>query len=199
MWLRLSALALSIIAVTLLLVSGPGVRLGLWPYQAGFLLMRVVVYAGGAAAIVAIVALCIARIRQGGFPTLVIALALALVAAAVPLELQRRARAAPLINDVSTGTGIQPVVLNAPAREAFTRARAAAEAMGWQIVSADAAAGRIEAVATTFWFGFKDDVVVRITPQGAASRIDVRSKSRVGRGDAGTNARRIRAYLKRLQ
>ena len=62
-----------------------------------------------------------------------------------------------------------------------------------------ASARRIEAVATTFWFGFKDDVVVRITAEGAGSRVDVRSKSRVGRSDLGTNAQRIRAYQRRLQ
>jgi uncharacterized protein (DUF1499 family) len=54
-------------------------------------------------------------------------------------------------------------------------------------------------VATTFWFGFKDDVVVRISAEGAGSRVDVRSKSRVGRSDLGTNAQRIRAYQRRLQ
>jgi uncharacterized protein (DUF1499 family) len=70
--------------------------------------------------------------------------------------------------------------------------------MGWEIVDAQPREGRIEATATTFWFGFKDDVVVRITPLAAGSRIDVRSKSRVGRGDTGTNAQRVRAYLKRL-
>ena len=52
--------------------------------------------------------------------------------------------------------------------------------------------------ATSLLFGFKDDVVVRITPLPAGSRIDIRSRSRVGRGDTGTNAQRVRAYLKRL-
>ena len=60
-------------------------------------------------------------------------------------------------------------------------------------------AGRIEAVATTFWSGFKDDVVIRIAADGPGSRVDVRSKSRVGKGDLGTNAQRIRAYQRRLQ
>ena len=67
--------------------------------------------------------------------------------------------------------------------------------MGWKIVAADSTAGRIEATATTPWFGFKDDVVVRVRPEGSGSRIDVRSVSRVGQSDVGTNARRIRAYL----
>ena len=93
---------------------------------------------------------------------------------------------------------IQPAVLAAGPEIAFARALSAAEAMGWDIVDAQPKDGRIEATATTFWFGFKDDVVVRITPAPSGSRIDVRSKSRVGRSDAGTNAQRVRAYLKRL-
>jgi uncharacterized protein (DUF1499 family) len=70
--------------------------------------------------------------------------------------------------------------------------------MGWELVAADSAAGRIEATATTRWFGFKDDVVVRIRPDAAGSRVDVRSVSRVGRSDVGANAERIRAYLRRV-
>lgn len=81
---------------------------------------------------------------------------------------------------------------------AFNRAQRAARDMGWEIVAADAAAGRIEATDTTFWFGFKDDVVIRVEADGAGSRVDVRSVSRVGAGDVGTNARRIRAYLQAL-
>ncbi len=84
-------------------------------------------------------------------------------------------------------------------RDAFAMALAAARAMGWQIVATDEAAGRIEATATTPWFGFTDDVVVRVTPAGTGSRIDVRSVSRVGRSDLGTNAERIRTYLALLQ
>jgi uncharacterized protein (DUF1499 family) len=70
--------------------------------------------------------------------------------------------------------------------------------MGWTIVAAEPAAGRIEATATTRWLGFKDDVVVRIRPDAGGSRVDVRSVSRVGKSDLGTNARRIREYLGRL-
>jgi uncharacterized protein (DUF1499 family) len=94
---------------------------------------------------------------------------------------------------------IKPLMLNVNPDSAFQLARAAAEGMGWEIVAADSAAMRIEATATTRWFGFKDDVVVRIEPADAGSRIDVRSVSRVGRSDVGTNAERIRAYFDRLQ
>ena len=92
-----------------------------------------------------------------------------------------------------------PLDLDAAPPAAFTRALAAARRMGWDIVAADSAAGRIEATATTTWFGFKDDVVVRIKPTQTGSRIDVRSESRVGGSDIGTNAKRIRRYLSELK
>lgn len=94
---------------------------------------------------------------------------------------------------------IVPLRLEGSTAAAFTRALEAAREMGWEIIAADSARGRIEAVATTRWFGFIDDVVVRISEDGSRSRIDVRSVSRVGRSDVGANARRIRAYLDRLE
>ena len=93
---------------------------------------------------------------------------------------------------------VVPLTLPVPPTAAFARALAAAHAMGWELVAADSASGRIEATATTRWFGFKDDVVVRVAPVPEGSRIDVRSVSRVGRSDVGTNARRIRRYLAKL-
>lgn len=94
---------------------------------------------------------------------------------------------------------IQPLLLNQPPDEAFERALTVARESGWQIVAAEKSAGRIEATDTTFWFGFKDDVVIRITPAPTGSRIDVRSVSRVGKSDVGANAARIRRYLTALQ
>lgn len=80
----------------------------------------------------------------------------------------------------------------------FDKAEEAARLMQWRIVAADASRGRIEAVATTPWFGFRDDVVVRLRETGDEVEIDVRSASRVGRGDLGVNAARIREYLATL-
>ena len=94
---------------------------------------------------------------------------------------------------------IGPLVVAPGPQRAYAAALAAALEMDWQIVAADEAAGRIEATDRTWWFGFTDDVVVRIRPEGAGSRIDVRSSSRVGVGDAGTNAARIRAYLEEVR
>ena len=93
---------------------------------------------------------------------------------------------------------LKPLVLAAPPREAMQKALDAARDMGWEVRASDTASGRIEATATTRWFGFKDDVIVRIRPEGAGSRVDVRSVSRVGGSDIGANASRIREFLSRL-
>jgi uncharacterized protein (DUF1499 family) len=94
---------------------------------------------------------------------------------------------------------IGPLHLDVPPAQAFDRAHAAAEEMKWDIVATDPAQARIEATATTFWFGFKDDVVVRIAADGSGSRVDVRSLSRIGKSDVGANAKRVREYLAKVK
>jgi uncharacterized protein (DUF1499 family) len=94
---------------------------------------------------------------------------------------------------------IAPLMLAAPPAEAFPRALKAAEQLGWTIVATDPASGRIEASQRSRWFGFTDDIVIRIAAAGGGSRVDVRSVSRVGRGDFGVNAARVRAYLAALR
>lgn len=82
--------------------------------------------------------------------------------------------------------------------EAFERALDAVEELGWELVAAAPEEGRIEATDTTFWFRFKDDIVIRIRPADGGAAIDARSVSRVGVGDAGTNARRLRRFFEVL-
>jgi uncharacterized protein (DUF1499 family) len=94
---------------------------------------------------------------------------------------------------------IAPLELPLLPAEAFRAALSAARGLDWQVVAADERSGRIEATATTFWFGFKDDLAVRVVPTPGGSRIDVRSVSRVGKSDLGANARRIRAFLKAVR
>lgn len=94
---------------------------------------------------------------------------------------------------------IQPLLVDKPADVVFASAREVAADKGWTLVDASEADGRIEATAETGWVRFKDDVVIRIQPTASGTRIDVRSKSRVGRGDMGVNARRVRNYLHALQ
>lgn len=91
---------------------------------------------------------------------------------------------------------LQPVTLPEAPADAFRRALAAVERMGWTLLASDPDSLRIEATARTFWFGFEDDVVIRIAAAGeAGSRVDVRSLSRVGVSDLGANAIRVRAFV----
>jgi len=224
------------LAALLLLLAGPGVRLGLWSFRTGFGFMKWGAYLGLLAGAVALIQLVVPRWRGGRPSLLVLAVLLGALAAGVPWYWRRLASRVPPIHDISTDTAdppafvavlplradapnpaayggpelaaeqargypdIHPLVLPATSPDAaFARARAAARDAGWTIVAADSTAGRVEATATTVWFGFKDDVVVRIRPEGQGSRVDVRSVSRVGTSDVGTNARRIRVYLDRLR
>jgi len=93
---------------------------------------------------------------------------------------------------------IAPLITAAPRDKVFEAARETIQSMDLQLTGADLAQGRLEASHTSFWYGFTDDLVVRIleTPQG--TRVDVRSKSRVGRSDLGQNAKRVRTFLARL-
>ncbi len=82
------------------------------------------------------------------------------------------------------------------AADAFDRAVQTAESLGWEVHAKTATEGRIEAYETTFWFGFIDDVVIRITPtSNGGSAIDLRSVSRVGVSDLGANASRIGRFV----
>jgi len=95
---------------------------------------------------------------------------------------------------------IAPLMLALPPAKAFDLALATARSMPrWQVTASDPASGRIEASQASFWFGFVDDVVIRVTPAGEGSRVDMRSVSRQGKGDLGVNAARVRAYLAALQ
>ncbi|SNB44666.1 DUF1499 domain-containing protein [Geobacter sp. DSM 9736] len=94
---------------------------------------------------------------------------------------------------------IKTLIVELSPDQAFQRALETARKMGWRIVATVPAEGRIEATDTTFWFGFIDDMVIRITPAGYRSLVDIRSVSRVGRSDAGTNADRIRQFLQKLK
>jgi hypothetical protein len=222
-WHKRITLGLAVLAVLLLATSGPGTRTGLWPLQVGLGMFGGALLVGLAAAGSAIVALALPRLRARSAPLLVGALVLGAASAAVPLDYIRRVKTLPYINDITTDAerlpqfsppkdypghfaelqqigypGLRPLELAVPPKQAFARAAEAARQQGWEIAALDEGAGRIEAVVTTRWFGFKDDVVIRITPAAAGSRVDMRSKSRTGRSDAGANAQRIREFLARM-
>jgi hypothetical protein len=94
---------------------------------------------------------------------------------------------------------IRSLLIARPPGEVFDFALAKVRAHDWRVVDARRAQGRIEATDTTFWFGFKDDVVIRIRAVTGGSELDMRSVSRVGLSDVGTNARRIRCFLREMR
>jgi len=89
---------------------------------------------------------------------------------------------------------VRPILLSQPPAESFARAQRAAGQLGWKTTYSDPGAGVFEAQVTSPIFLFVDDIVVRVRPEGQGSRIDVRSKSRDGKGDLGMNTKHIRAF-----
>ena len=223
------ALGVALVAGLMVLSTGPGYRVGLFPLAAAFMVLRWGAYVGLAALAIAVVALVMRRGTAFAVPALLIGL----LAFGIPFWFQRTAAGAPPIHDITTDTenppqfvaivplragapntleyspetarlqrqayrDLEPLLMNVQPSQAFGHALQAAKDIGWEVVAADPEAGRIEAIDTTPWFGFTDDIVVRLTPAAERTVVDVRSVSRVGRGDAGTNARRIREYLAAL-
>jgi uncharacterized protein (DUF1499 family) len=229
-------LAVAVVALALLIASGPGTRADWWSWQVGLTLFVFAGWIGAAAGLAALVLLALSAFRRWRrHPAVpIVALCIALAALAPPAIFIAKAKRAPPIHDITTdwqdppqfvalaalraktpngaaygGTqvaeqqraaypDIKPLVVAAAPQDEMQRAIDAARALGWEVVASDAASGRIEATAQTRWFGFKDDIVVRIRAQGTGSRVDVRSVSRVGGSDVGANAARIRDYLGRL-
>lgn len=92
----------------------------------------------------------------------------------------------------------RPVLLQTTAADAYARTKAALIAQGLKIVGENREDGLIEAVATSFWYGFKDDLVARVWPEGSGARVDMRSVSRVGMSDLGQNCQRIGELAERI-
>lgn len=236
MTLRRIALGLSLVAVVLVAIGGPGYRLGLWDLGFGLLgVLRYALFLGAAGALLALVALCVPRLRRDGTPLLILALLLGLVVVAIPIGVRQIAASKPFIHDITTDLAdppafvaiaplradapnppeyageavaeqqrngypdLGPAVFDLPTAPVFEAAVATVDALGWDRVAAVAEDGRIEATDTTFWYGFKDDVVIRIRRTTEGTRVDLRSKSRVGGSDLGKNAQRIEAFLDALE
>jgi hypothetical protein len=95
---------------------------------------------------------------------------------------------------------VKPVkLLMVKPMELYWRAFEAAKRMDWTIVAFDKNARTIEATDTNFWTGATSDIAIRVRPSGIGARLDIRSKSRMGKGDAGANAAIIKDYFAELQ
>ena len=193
--------------------SGFGYRLDLWHFRTGFTIIRWSFWIGAGAVAVSLLGLILSK----GKPPRVLAVALMGIAVGVatvyiPWSWKRALDAHPYIHDITTDIlnppafvavkalrkeGDNPAEYDGP--EVAAQQREAYPEIVTQIVAADAAAGRIEATHTSLFYGFKDDIVVRVEAEGSGARVDVRSKSRVGRSDVGQNAKRIRTFIRKFR
>lgn len=202
-----------LLAWLLPLAGALGSRVHLWPWWLGFALCLL----GALVSLALLVRLPWCRNRcANGWGTVPLLLPLALVVQALRT---------PLVNDVSTDPSNPPRLLwaaelrtaqdlpinpaplkafegkpgplftSAPPAEVITEAHALMEQLGWQVRPSPQG---LEAVVTTGWFGFQDDVALRVFAGPSETRIDMRSASRQGRCDLGTNRARIEEFLIRL-
>ncbi len=222
------AILLGLASLVLLATSVWGFRAGGWPWPQAYNVAGWGAWTGGAGVLVALTGLAIWFVRRrSGAALVLLGLILSLPVAGIGAAFELAARTTPPINDISTDTEDPPVFwftatpsdypaqnaepqraaypnvrsleLPVPVNDAFAAALALVEDRGWQVLSADPAEGQIEAIATSMLYRFEDEVAIRVTETDTGSRIDMRSRSRLGRIDRGANARRIEAFLSDLE
>ena len=229
-WLAPAGAALACAAAATALAGPVGSRVGVWNYNFATVLMEWAAWAGGLAVLLCAAGLVASRRqgRRGGVLA-VAGLLVAAPVVGLPAYWYYLKASTPPIQDITTDVrrppefwftpnarvyggpavaalqreaypDIGPLFTPLPPAETFDRALALVRDRGWTIGVASREEGRIEATETTFWFGFSDDISIRIQPAPGGSRVDVRSTSRFGGGgDGGTNARRVRAFLRDLR
>jgi Protein of unknown function (DUF1499) len=208
--------AIAILGLLCLIVGPSLAYVRVAPPLVGFMIFAASALLGLIAVLWGIVAL----IRRRGRRALV-GLLLGLVPVAILGALGVAGSGHPRINDISTDLDDPPALAAAPAypadfvpivREAYPEVarlivdappdavfQAAMELTatrpGWILGLADARTRVIQGVAETRLFHFRDDFAIRVRPRGSQSVVDMRSRSRDGKGDLGANAARIRAFL----
>jgi len=228
--MKILTLIAGILALLLLLVSGPLYQAEILGLMNAFLAMRIALIVGAVAIILALIQVIFMR-KTISWPVTGIAVLCAAVAIFMPLSMMNKAKSVPPIHDITTDlvnppkfVAILPLRADAPnpaeyqgeevasqqreaypelqtqkyqqtAEQVFDAALAAVRSMGLEVVSSDKTLGLIEAYDTTTFFGFVDDVVIRIQSDGQMSMLDARSKSRVGMSDIGKNAERLNALI----
>lgn len=226
-WLPLTGLLFGLASIGFVLVAGVGYRQGWWPLLKGIQMAQWGVYVATLGLVLSLVGSFRSRRQRRAMMTGLLGVLLALPVLGMALQWEYAARTHPPINDISTDTNNPPEFWDVPQPMAYPGSAVAkqqhaaypdlaplnlpmapsavfelalrlVQERGWTVVSSDATEGRIEAVATSRLFGFTDELAFRITPAGRGTRVDIRSRSRVGRSDLGVNARRIRGFLSDL-
>lgn len=120
---------------------------------------------------------------------------------AQPLKFRGPARPAPYAGDEfareqrAAYPDVAPLMLAAAPEQVFTLVKELVGERGWKVVAVDEAEMRIEVTAQSLIFRFTDDIAIGVSASEGQARVDMRSRSRVGRSDLGVNAKRIRAFL----
>lgn len=228
--MKMLTLVAGLLALFLLLVSGPLYQMDLLNLTYAFYGMRIAVVSGAVALVLALIQVIFMR-KTISWPITGIAVICAAVAVIMPLSLMMKAKSVPPIHDITTDLVNPPkfvaiLALRADApnpaeyqgeeiasqqREAypelqtqkfqktsdqvFDAALVAVKGMGLEVVNSDKTLGLIEAYDTTTFFGFVDDMVIRIQSDGQMTLLDARSKSRVGKSDIGKNAERLNTLI----
>lgn len=222
------SILLGVASIALLAVSVWGFRAGGWPWPRAYDIAGWGVWSAGAGVVVGVAGLVVwVRRRSGGAGAVLLGLILSLPVSSLGAAFEIAARTMPPINDISTDPedppvfwftatpsdypaqnaepqraaypDVRPLQLPLSVDEAFAAALALVEDLGWEVLSADPAESQIEAIARSRLFGFEDEVAIRATETDTGTRIDMRSRSRLGQTDRGANARRIEAFLSDLQ
>jgi uncharacterized protein (DUF1499 family) len=166
--------------------------------------------------------------RRRGFLLSLLGITASLPVVAIAGQWEYAARTYPPINDISTDTedapvfwdmpnpseypgaktaavqraaypDLVPLILSIPPDRAYALALALTREKGWEVVADEPKDGRIEAVDRSFLYGFPDEITIRIAASNGGARVDLRSRSRIGRIDRGVNAKRIRVFLAALK
>lgn len=221
--LPLLGLLLGLSSIGAVLLAAAGYRQGWWNFLKGIQIAEGAVYLAALGLALSLIGLWHSRRQRPVMVIGVLGLLMALPVLSMALQWEYATRTYPPINDISTDTenppefwdmpnpmvypgaavaqqqrqgypDLAPLAIPLAPAAVFEQALNLVRERGWTVVSSDAAEGRIEAVATSRLFGFVDEVTIRITPEGSGSRVDMRSRSRLGQIDRGTNARRIREW-----
>jgi uncharacterized protein (DUF1499 family) len=204
-----TALALACVCALAELIAGPGYRMGWWTYGGGIQVVRWSATTDAVAVVLAIAAIGppaylwwlvdqVPRIHDITTDTENPPRFVAVMPLRKGVANSTDVSAEVMAQQKKAYPDLAPARLDVPPAQALQRAERVARLMGWDVVAVSPQDLRLEATETTLLFGFKDDIVVRVASDGAGSRVDVRSVSRVGRSDFGVNAKRIRSFLKAL-
>ena len=228
--MKILTLIAGVLALLLLLLSGPLYQAEILGLMNAFFAMRIALIVGAVAIVLALIQVVFMR-KNISWPATGVAVLCAGIAIVMPLSMMSKAKSVPPIHDITTDlvnppkfVAILALRADAPnpaayqgeeiasqqreaypelqtqkyqqtAEQVFDAAIAAVNDMGLEVVNSDKTLGLIEAYDTTTFFGFVDDVVIRIQSDGQMTMLDARSKSRVGKSDIGKNAQRLNALI----